>query len=303
MPNKSNEGVAHLILLILIVTVSFVALIYLAFQNAKHTEGNKEINTQETSPTPENLKIPEQGDKIYTSKSYGFSLHYPSNYFSKEFENGVSIADEKWQEETVHHPYVAFTVVETDKTTKEYAEQQITTLKNEGYGIIGNDCSMHCVSEHTKELTVGKNIPGQQYSVWGVSGGSSYTLASLDKGLIIKIDNHIAGSRAPGETAIPEDDLRKILSSFEYLEESQEFVQVDCSTMQTGTGITYLGSYFIGDQCNFQTKQECVSADVVSFENGKLKEEWSQDGVHDCLWFAKSDSSNKCRPKYVCGSQ
>jgi hypothetical protein len=95
----------------------------------------------------------------------------------------------------------------------------------------------------------------------------------------------------------------QILSTFKFVDLAESATQrVDCSVMAEGTGITYLSSYFQGDQCVFHTRLNCEAADVVVLKGNRLDESTGQDGINDCIWFEESDPLNRCKPKYYCGS-
>lgn len=79
----------------------------------------------------------------YSDGNYNFSFQTPTNYFTSDINNGVMIADKKWENEYIHHPFISFTLVESDKTPQEIVEQEISNLKSKNYGILEEGCTIN----------------------------------------------------------------------------------------------------------------------------------------------------------------
>lgn len=157
--------------------------------------------------------------KSYQNEKYSFEVKFPNKYFASEISTDlVEIADKKWKDQDVNHPYVSIEVFRTDKSTVDWVSQKIQDLKNSGYGILERDCEMVCVSNEYENIEIGNEIQALKYSVWGTSGGGDYYVAKKTKETdwLIEIYVHTAGSREQGEESIPQNDLDKILSSFRF---------------------------------------------------------------------------------------
>lgn len=63
------------------------------------------------------------------------------------------------------------------------------------------------------------------------------------------------------------------------------------------TSSEFIKSYCSGEMCNYQTDNECLSADVLSIDSGNLSEIQTPDGEGDCVW-SSSGFAGSCTPKY-----
>jgi len=162
--------------------------------------------------------------KTYRNEEYGFEVKYSNDYFITELKKGgITIAHNKWIEGLVHHPYIAIQIVKTELTIDAWIEDQINESVDDGYGLIEENCSLHCISRKAQEITVGNNIRALRYRMWGASGGNENTVVKKDtsSNWLIEIANHTAGSRDPGETNVPRDVLNQILSTFKFIDEAE----------------------------------------------------------------------------------
>lgn len=167
-------------------------------------------------------KTEETGEwKTYRNEEYGFEMRYPPDYYISQSGKGVEIAHVKWKNQFIHHPSLSLEVIETKYSIDKFAREEIKKARDEGYTVCPEEgFTMHCVSEFAEEIKIGNNIRTLRYKIWGVSGGGEIILVEKEPhpGWIIKIDNHIAGSRDPGEESIPKKVLDQMLSTFRFLE-------------------------------------------------------------------------------------
>ena len=282
--------------LILFILTGLIVLGYLMF-----TKGNLKLSLfkptpQPTPPVSESTPTPTPDPtadwKTYTNDEFGFEFKYPGDW-------GIKIAED-WE------PGFRFLAVYSPENVTNPYDQ---IIEGEVFAITIHDKSSETLDSLINNIKEWSSVEIQKPAH---IQSHSYFLAedppyrnSTDKILIIEKGNYIYLDELVWSKNKPESEilLDQILSTFKFSGTSNinnGSVLVDCPNVQQSSELTYLQSYLLGDQCSFDTKNDCESTDVVSLDNNQLSENWSQDGIPDCIWHEESNATKKCTPKYLC---
>jgi hypothetical protein len=274
-----ENGFAHLFLIVVIVLAGLGGLLY--YSQQKGLIKTSPPNQQITNSPLNNSDILENW-MVYTSSDCGFEFKYPSSWFIANHEQ-------------YPYPETRFFKrgIEPNFSDGDHGGNEVMILFPCGK----ETRTIDQIIENRKDI----NSIIKSYTINKIIVRDKNGFRDSTNRIVILFDNNSVEIDFSNQEA--RDVIDQILSTFKFADQAESSaLRVDCSGMAEGTGITYLGSYFLGSQCAFNKRQECEAADVVFLNGNKLDEAWGQDGTHDCVWFEENDPLNRCKPKYYCGS-
>lgn len=304
-------------ILLLIVCVSVILVFFPKKNNHPTNEPTSSSNPNSTPPL-----VTDEYDKwqTYTNTAYSYRIQYPSSWEVVEATQRVDM-NPAWIGEFLVQEANEVQKVNFLETDPSYYQGrfEVRVLSNPNDYTLDEWASqfnipLQAAPDTNLAQIVGDAYldeePAKQFEINTLVVPGEIGIVSMHNNFVyfIRFDDweHVDADTEKYYMASKRNEINtQILSTFEFIDANDSAITPSASchdisrSRLPNTGMTFLESYCIGNYCSPETNRNaCESVDVVSVNNGRLNESWSQDGIGDCIWVQTQSKLNQCHIKY-----